>query len=98
MIMTFDFNSLPAENPASQKTVRAVANKFTKMAMEQAGFEDSAKNFVILRGRLFAVLCSKGDSKEGGRVTYGQTRKWFKVKSVPAPILKSIKLDGLVKI
>ena len=92
----FDYNSIPAENSASQKTVKAVANKFAKMTMEKLGYEDSAKNFVILRGRLFAGICSKG-AGESDRVTYGQTRKWFKCRAVPKDILTNVKLDGLVK-
>ena len=91
---SFDYNSLTGN--ASLKTVRAVANKFAKMTMEKQGYEDSAKNFVILRGRFFAVICSNGAS-EDNRVTYDQTRKWFKSRVVPKDILTNVKVDGLVK-
>ena len=92
--MAFDYNSLTGN--ASLKTVRAVANRFAKLTMEKQGYEDSAKNFVILRGRFFAVICSKGAS-EDNRVTYDQTRKWFKSRIVPKDILQNVKVDGLVK-
>ena len=92
---TFDYNSLTG--PASGKTVKSVANKFAKMTIEKKNLEDSAANFVKLRGRFMFSLCKHGESNKDGKIQYTQTRQWFKAKTVPASILKLVKFDGLVK-